>query len=266
MTDAVFRLDGDLVVPTMLARGPWTPDAQHGGAPAALLARAVERFDGGEAMVVVRVTIELMRPVPIAPLRVTTRFSRPGKKVQLVEASLVTAETGTEVARATGLRLRRGHVPLPEGAITSSALPGPETGVVSEPPWAPHLRYEGFHSGAIEMRFVRGTFAKPGPATAWIRLRVPLVAGEPTSPLSRVAASADFGNGISWVLSRRDGYRFINPDLTLYLYRYPVGEWIALEATTMPDTAGVGLAESRLYDSQGSIGRSAQSLLLERDD
>ncbi len=264
MTDSVFRLDGDLVVPTDLARGPWSPDAQHGGAPAALLARAVERFDGGEAMIVVRVTVELLRPVPIAPLRLATRLARPGKKVQLVESSLLVADTGAEVARATGLRLRRGDVPLPEGTTPSGAPPAPAVGTSSRPPWADKVAYEAFHSAAIEMRFVRGSFAEPGPAIAWVRLRVPLVAGETTSALSRVAAAADFGNGISWVLSREDGYRFINPDLTIYLHRHPIGEWVALDSLTMLDPHGVGLAESRLSDETGPIGRSVQSLLIER--
>jgi hypothetical protein len=265
MADSVFQLDGELVVPTALARGPWTPDAQHGGAPAALLGRAVEQFDGGAAMAVTRLTVELLRPVPIAPLRVTTRFSRPGKKVQIVEAALLVAESGVEVARATGLRLRRDHVPIPEGAAAYGAPPLPSTGVASRPPWASQIEYEGFHSGAVELTFVRGSFAEPGPATAWIRLKVPLVAGEATSPLCRVAAAADFGNGISWVLSRRDGYRFINPDLTIYLHRHPVGEWVALESTSLPEPLGVGIAESRLYDQRGPIGRSVQTLLIERD-
>lgn len=265
MAESVFQLDGDLVVPTDLARGPWSPEAQHGGAPAALLGRAVEQFEGGDAMVVTRLTVELLRPVPIAPLRIDTRFTRPGKKVQLVEASLVVNETGVEVARATGLRLRRDRVQLPEGAAPFGTPPPPSAGVVSRPPWASQIQYEGFHSGAVELVFVRGSFAEPGAATAWIRLRVPLVAGEPTSPLSRVAAAADFGNGISWVLSRRDGYRFINPDLTIYLHRHPVGEWVALEATTSPEPLGVGIAESRLYDERGPIGRSVQTLLIERD-
>jgi hypothetical protein len=265
MTDSVFILDGDRVVPTGLARGPWTKDAQHGGAPAALLARTIERFDGGDAMLVVRVTVELLRPVPIEPLRLVTRLARPGKKVQLVEASLVVAATGVEVVRATGLRLRRGEVALPAGTPATGRPPLPAAGVVSRPPWAGQVQYEAFHSGAIEMLFVAGSFGAPGPATAWIRLRVPLVAGEPTSPLARVAAAADFGNGISWVLSRSDGYRFINPDLTIYLHRHPVGEWIAIESTTLPEPLGVGLAESRLYDEQGPIGRSVQSLLIERD-
>jgi Thioesterase-like superfamily len=266
MADSVFVLDGDLVVPTPLARGPWTPEGQHGGAPAALLARTLERFDGGEAFVVARVTVDLLRPVPIAPLRLAARVARPGKKVQIIEASLLVAETGAEVARASGLRMRRGHVPLPEGAAPHGAPPLPNDGRVSRPPWAGQIAYEAFHSGAIEMRFVRGTFAEPGPATAWIRLRLPLIAGEATSPLSRVVAAADFGNGISWVLSRSTGYRFINPDLTIYLHRHPVGEWVALESTTLPDPVGIGLAESRLYDEQGPIGRSVQSLLIEHEE
>jgi hypothetical protein len=264
MTDSVFRVEGDVVLPTALARGPWSPDAQHGGAPAALLARAVEGFDGGKQMIVVRVTVELMRPVPIAPLRLATRLARPGKKVQLIEASLIVVETGIEVARATGLRIRRGEVPLPEGTMPCGAPPAPDTGAFSRPPWADMVAYEAFHSQAIEMRFVRGSFAEPGPATAWLRLCVPLVEGETTSPLARVAAAADFGNGISWVLTREDGYRFINPDLTIYLHRHPVGEWVALESVTLPDPQGVGLAESRLYDATGPIGRSVQSLLIER--
>jgi len=264
MSDAIFHLDGELILPTVLARGPWTPDAQHGGPPAALLARAIEQFAGGESMVVVRLTVELLRPVPITPLLIETRLSRPGKKVQLVEASLLVAETRTEVGRATGLRLRRSHVPLPEGTAPSGALPAPAAGIASRPPWAPHITYEGFHSGGAELRFVHGNFEQPGPATAWIRLRVPLVAGEETSPLCRVATAADFGNGISWVLDRSDGYRFINPDLTIYLHRHPAGEWVALESVTLPEPLGIGIAESRLYDELGPLGRSVQSLLIER--
>jgi hypothetical protein len=262
MSDAIFTPLGDLFLPTPLARGPWSPDAQHGGAPAALLARTVERFADGARMSVARLTIELLRPVPIAPLAARTRLLRPGKKVQLVEASLFADDT--EVARCTALRIRREDVPLPSGLPTVAVPSGPDTGSDSLPPWSAQVTYAAFHNLGVEHRFVAGTFLEPGPSTDWIRLRVPLVAGEETSPLCRVAAAADFGNGISWVLSRNDGYGFINPDLTIYLHRYPEGEWVCLGAATYVGPQGNGIAESQLFDASGPIGRSVQSLLIER--
>ncbi len=262
MPDALFLPDGGRFVPTALCRGPWTPDAQHGGPPAALLARAVEHAAGDDGMQTTRLTVELLRPVPLAPLTVEARITRPGRKVRLLEASLRT-EDG-EVGRASALRIRRREVPVPAGVDGRPAPPpGPGEGAVSTPPWVmPDL--PAFHSHAVEHRFVAGGFDRPGPATDWIRLRVPLVAGEPTPPLARVAAVADFGNGISWVLSRLDGWQFINPDLTLYLHRLPAGEWVCLEAATWVEPHGVGIAESRLWDERGMMGRSLQSLLLDR--
>src|SRR4051794_41079596 len=262
MPNAIFTAEGDLFLPSDLARGPWSPDAQHGGAPSALLLRAVERFESAARPFVARATIELLRPVPIAPLAVRTRFVRPGKKVQLVESTLLAGDT--EVARCTALRMRREAVPVPDGLPTVATPPGPDTGDTGLPPWSAQITYAAFHNEGVEHRFVGGSFGEPGPATDWIRLRVPLVAGEETSPLCRVAAAADFGNGISWVLSRNDGYGFINPDLTIYLHRYPVGEWVCLDAATYVGPHGTGLAESQLFDAQGPIGRSVQSLLIDR--
>jgi hypothetical protein len=263
MAEAIFRRTDDRFVPGELARGPWSPDAQHGGAPAALLARCVEQMEGGAAMHVARLTIELLRPVPLAPLQVRTRVTRPGRKVQLLEAALWHGET--EVARCTALRLRRAEVAMPANVERLAPPPGPDSGSASLAPWSGVASARAFHSDAVEHRFVAGGFAAPGPAVDWIRLRVPLVAGEAVSPLCRVAAAADFGNGISWVLNRVDGYRFINPDLTIYLHRYPLGEWVCLEAVTRPEATGVGMAESRVFDEQGPIGRAVQSLLIEKD-
>lgn len=260
--DALYLPDGDRFVSTDLTRGPWTPDAQHGGPPAALLARAIDREGGGDGMMVARLTVELLRPVPVAPLTVATRLARPGRKVQLVEASLRAGDV--EVARATGLRIRTAVLPLPAPSEAGQPPPLPDTGTASLPPWAQAVSYRSFHRDGAEHRFVAGSFENPGPATDWIRLRVPLVAGESTPPLARAAAAADFGNGISWTLSRQEGWEFINPDLTVYLYRLPADEWVCLEAVTWTGPHGVGLAESRLWDRHGPLGRSLQSLLLER--
>jgi hypothetical protein len=261
MADAIFVRDGDLYVPTELARGPWSPDAQHGGAPAALLARLIEHFAGGASMFVARLTVELLRPVPISPLAPRVRFTRPGRKVQLVEASLSSGDV--EVARCTGLRIRRTDIALPPILPNYRQPPAPAGGISSQPPWA-SVGYRAFHNAGVEHRFVAGSFDRPGPATDWIRLRVPLVEGEETSALCRVAAAADFGNGVSWVVHRSDGFSFINPDLSVYLHRYPAGEWVCLDAVTYVEPHAVGLAESRVFDERGPIGRAAQSLLIER--
>jgi Acyl-CoA thioesterase N-terminal domain/Acyl-CoA thioesterase C-terminal domain len=251
--------DGERFVATELARGPWDPNAQHGGAASALMARAIERHEPGPASHVARLTIELLRPVPIAPLTVRTRTVRPGKKVQLVEASIVS--DGTEVARALGLRMR-------ETALEVPGASGAVDRLVVGPDAADRFVFERIgpisFGGAMEIVPVHGGIEKIGRATVWFRLVVPVVAGEETSPLMRVAAAADFGNGVSAVVDWNAGWMFINPDLTIYLSRYPTTEWVAIDAQTHPSDQGVGFAEAGLYDESGRIGRSVQSLLFDR--
>jgi hypothetical protein len=258
VTEAVFIVDGERVCAGELARGPWDAAAQHGGAPAALIARAFERAPGGEQLALARITYELLRPVPLGELTLSTVLVRPGRRVQLLEATLRDG-AGAEVVRARGLRVRPAAVervdqpePLP---------PPPEQGAPADYPFERNgLRM--FAADAIELRFVEGAFAVPGAATAWFRLRVPLVAGEQPSPLQRLAAAADFPNGIASVLPWRR-YRFINPELTLYIERAPAGEWICLRARMRVRSGGIGFAEAELFDRSGRVGRSCQALLIE---
>jgi hypothetical protein len=260
---ALFVPDGARFLPTDYTRGPWDRNAQHGGPPAALLAHCLDLVESAQPMQVARLTVELLRPVPIEPLQVEANVVRPGRKVQLATATL--SAGGVDVARATARRIRTADVPMPPDLPAVPPPPGPATGVPSQPPWNDAIHYTSFHRDGVEHRFVRGTFADPGPATDWIRLRVPVLPDQPIAPIARVAAAADFGNGVSWILSRNDGYMFINPDLTLYLHRLPAGEWVCLESTTYPESSGIGLAESRLWDERGPLGRGLQSLLLEKN-
>ncbi|HEV2310322.1 MAG TPA: thioesterase family protein, partial [Acidimicrobiia bacterium] len=250
---AIYEVDGDRMIPTELARGPWSPDAQHGGGPAGLLARALERADPGDAHFVSRLTIELLRPVPLAPLEVRTRTLRPGRRVQWLEGSLVAGDV--EVVRATALRLRTdASLELPVPPPDPLALPPPADGTGYAITFPQAEVSDGFWN-AMELRIVAGEFGEVGPATIWFRLKVELVGGEDPSPLQRVATAADFGNGVSAALERGK-YLFINPDLSIYLHRLPVGEWVALEARTFAESQGVGVAESALHDERGRIGRS----------
>lgn len=263
MAEALFSaLSDDRFQPSELARGPWSPTALHGGPVAALLARSLERAEAPVPMHPARLTVELLRPVPLAPLTVRLEVPRPGRKVQLLDAFLYAGDA--EVARARMLRIRAAEIALP-GSLEVPIAPsfaGP-----ADAPSALARRDDGalvaYHSHATEHRVVRGVWGEPGPVVDWIRLRQPIVAGEEPSPLQRVAAAADFGNGVSGVLPFPE-YAFINPDLTIHLHRLPVGEWVCLDAATLVAPHGVGLAESALWDERGRIGRSVQSLLLER--
>jgi hypothetical protein len=259
MSDAFFEVHGvGRFLATELTRGPWDPGLQHAGPPAALLGRAVEGHGDRAGLRVARITFEIMRPLPIAELAVATRTLRGGRSVELVEAALRAGET--ELMRATALRIRTAAgLELPGELVPGPRLAGPEAGRVM--PFFPTGQAVGYHT-AMEVRFVAGSFREPGPATAWMRMRHPLVPGETPSPLCRVLAAADSGNGISASLDYRR-WRFINPDLTVYLMRPPVGEWVALEAATTA-AAGIGLADTTLHDRQGPIGRAAQALFVDR--
>jgi hypothetical protein len=257
MSGAVFERKDEGFCATELARGPWDPKAQHGGAPAALLVRAFEQCSPSPDLALARFSYEFLRPVPLGDLAVQVELVRPGRRVQRLEASILTAG-GTEVVRAQALRIRRAEVETaPEKPMP---LAGPDQGRAND-----FLRTEHpmFATDAMEIRFVAGAFYEPGPATAWFRLRHPLLAGEETSPLQRLAAAGDFGNGISAVLSW-DHHVFINPDLTLYVEREPVGDWIGLQSETRVASGGVGISESVLYDQRGRVGRATQALLVAR--
>jgi hypothetical protein len=259
MSASVYTESDGQIVATDLARGPWDRNAQHGGAPAALLARAFERLARpDDGLVFARLTFELLRPVPLGPLNVAASVPRPGKRVQMLEGSISTPE-GIEVVRARAVRILESPNDVPPTPPVPAPL-GPEHGELGDnvPPHRPM-----FAPDAIEIRFVKGQFRAAGNATAWFRLHVPLVDGEDPTPLQRLCAAADFPNGISAPLAW-DEWIFINPELTIHLDRAPVGEWFCLDAKTIVAAGGVGTAEAVLFDENGRVGRATQSLLIAR--
>jgi hypothetical protein len=258
VTDAIYEQRDGFVHATGFARGPWDPNAQHGGAPAAIMMRALEQVqEADDSLQLARVTYELMRPVPLGDLHVSAAVVRPGRKVQLLEASLTTPD-GTEVVKARALLIAR--APVSSTPIDPPA-PGGVEGLAEDTIFSDGTQM--YVNGGIEVRMERGHFYEQGPAFGWFRLKMPLITGENPSPLQRLVAAADFPNGISSELSW-DEYVFINPDLTVYVEREPRGEWIGLDAQTRVVENGVGLAEAVLYDAEGRVGRSLQSLYVAR--
>lgn len=272
MTDAFFRAEGDLYVPTELTRGPWDPDSQHAGPPAGLIGREIERLEADGERHVARITFEILRAVPIAPLRVEARVVRPGRSVELAEATLSDAE-GPAI-RASAWRLRTEEVEVPAGlaSVDGPGLIGSSPSTL-RPGFKPPGPAEadpgnffdtghdtGYHT-AMDYRFLRGDFTELGPALVWMRMRHPLIAGEEPSPLQRVLVAADSGNGVSATLDW-SRYLFINVELTVHLHRALAGEWVCLDAITIPEPNGVGVADTALYDERGPVGRAMQALLV----
>ncbi|MDQ3768989.1 MAG: thioesterase family protein, partial [Actinomycetota bacterium] len=253
------RADGGFVAHPM-TRGPWDVRMMHGGAPAALLAREIERVEPETDMVVARLTVEFLGGVPIGRVEVETQTVKPGKRFQLVEATL--DADGRRACLARAVRLRRAQMPAAGATPTRVADPlaPPEHG---EPFPGFVERDDGmFYPDAAEIRLAGGEIGS-GALAAWIRLRCELVPGEQPSPIARVAAAADFANGLSWILPFED-WLFVNTDLTIHLHREPEGEWIGLDAQTSVSEAGVGVASARLHDLHGPLGLCAQSLFVQR--
>lgn len=260
MTDSLFipAADGRFT-PTEHARGPWDPRALHGGAPAALIAHVFERMEPGARLPIARLGFEFLKPVPLAPLRLRTRIVRAGRRVQELAGELMAGED--LVCRAGALRIQPVPTALPSsGQTPAEAMPGPEHGKAVE--FSLNKTADrSLASTGMEMSWLSDPWDQ-GPGRVWMRLRQPILPDEPATPLVRLVATADFGNGVSAELPF-DKYLFINADLTIHLWQVPEGEWIGLDAQTLLPKGGMGTAESVLHDASGPVGRAFQTLVVQ---
>lgn len=239
---------------TVHTTGPWDARAQHGGPPSALLGRAMRECEPRADMMIARFTCEILRPIPVGEISVAVRVARPGRSVELLEATA--SAGGREVARAAAWRvLRTAADPVASRLAVPEGPPGQYPAMPRPREWV-----DGYLS-AIEWRAIRGNLSTPGPASVWGRMRYPLVPDEEPNSLERVLAVADSGNGISWEMDIAR-WHFINPELTVHVHREAEGEWICLDAQTTISPGGVGLATSVLSDLAGPVGVGAQSLLV----
>lgn len=255
--DPIFRVDGNRVVTSPDAAGPWDPRMQHGSAPAALVVWAAEAMPTQVSMQIARVTVELMRPVPVAPLTIETEVLREGRKIQLCGIKL--RADGVVVVGATVLKIKTQVLVLPpEVGDLPVELPGPDQSMVE-----PADNAGSPFTKCVSMRAARGRFGMVGAASIWFRVDQPLIAGSPVSQAMRAVVAADFSNGTASALDFSE-WTFINADLTVNLARQPVGDWILVDGECWIGPDGAGLAMSQLADQHGYFGRAVQSLVIEK--
>jgi hypothetical protein len=260
---ALFVRDGDAFVGTILVQGGWDPDAANGGSVLSLLGHCLEDVPSLVPMTVSRFTADLMRPVPIGRrLHVVPKVLRDGKKIQLVQLQLLVDDV-THV-HATVLRLRDADVsgtPMPAGTTEhrpADALVRPEHATSVRDRSA---RLPGFLR-AVDMR--RAAMVGGGSHSGcWVRLEVPVVAGEPVRPTSRLTFGFDYANLIG-VDDPPPTVTMINPDVTAHVLRAPTGEWIAITGDTRFNPAmGRGVSSATLSDDGGIFAVASLSQLLQ---
>lgn len=242
--------------PTGHARGPWDPESCHAGPPTALLARAIEPLAPGQRLV--RIAVELMRPIPMTGFRVQGEVRRPGRSVTFTEAEIL--DEDHIYARAFGMHIR---------TLDEFTAPTPKVGA---PVFAEAVKadfpitsiahaLQGF-TDSVDVRYDPvGGMGDGGPTTMWMRTQVPILADEEPSPFQRICPLADCGNGISYN-SYLDKTLFVNPDLQLSLHRDPVGDWFCSQSVSHWQPDGTGMADSALFDIEGPVGRAVQNLLI----
>jgi acyl-CoA thioesterase len=240
-----------------LTRGPWHPDHQHAGPPSALICRAIEQAAESHGLTHLgRLTVNLLRPAPIGECRIETSQDYIGRNAGHYSGRLIARDK--EIARFTALMQREEALPVPGGTPGHPPPHAPKSWRDSQAITMAFKDADFGYANLVENRQAEGK-AFRGPSAVWFRMNHPLVKGEAPSQYQRVAVAADSGNGISAALDFRK-FVFVNCDLTINLFRRPIGEWICLEARSLFGGNGCGLAESALYDEEGVIGQATQSL------
>jgi hypothetical protein len=242
---------------TAATPGPWDRASQHGGPPAALLATAIEACEPVPGLRLARITVELLRPVPVGDVVVQAQVVRPGRRVRLVEAGLEGDGNPVALARAWQIASQ------PDLLSAEPMSPPPDLPVPGPVPIFDGSTAMTGYAAAVEWRFVSGSFDAMGPAEVWTRVRIPLVVGQPLSGLQRLLIAADSANGVSAVLPFSD-WVFVPTALTVTLHRHPQGEWVFMRAETNLSDDGIGSCHAELADTDGSVGTASQPLVITR--
>ena len=246
----------EILRPTALCRGPWDPDSCHAGPPTAALARAAER--ALPDLQLVRLTTEIMKPIPMAGFTVTAEVSKPGRTVANCVIELRNLD-GTLIALSHSAHLAsRPPTPdIPTSSVTTVPLDESTAGpFVFE---AARHGSLGFING-VETRYPRNEDNSAGPTSIWLKT-VPIYTNAPSSGFQRICPIADCGNAIS-----RNGepqeFGFLNTDLSIHLHREPLGEWFRSDAISQWNANGIGMSDALLFDEHGAVGRAVQSLVI----
>jgi len=251
---AYFRRVGpQRFTPTAHATGAWAADEQHFSPVAGLLVHEIQRTRAGEqrpGMAMSRITFDILGRIPVGEFDVEVRIVRPGRTIELVEATAFAAGRAAVTARAW--LMTSGDTTSVAGGAPDP-LPAPDT----LPPWSMDSMWPGGFIASLDVRPV-GPY-RPGRATAWISTGLDLVEGEHADTVTSYIALVDTANGIA-AREKPSEWMFPNLDLSIHLYRQPEGRWVGLDTAVAFGGAGHGLTTTVLHDIEGPVGYAQQIL------
>ena len=239
---------------TVYTQGAWSPLEQHMAASSGLLVHEIERNHPREDVLPVRFSFDILGVIPGGEIEVHTRVLRPGKTIELVEATM--SAGGRDCIRLSLWRLKTSDTQDVAGGEIEPLTPVEQC----EPVNMSEAWGGGFIS-SVEARTARRP--RPGNGAGWLRITKSVVEGEDSSPTARFISSVDAANGIA-PRAEIGPWAFPNVDLSIHMFRAPVSSWVGLDTRVEFGGDGVGLTHSELFDERGPIGRVAQALTLRR--
>jgi acyl-CoA thioesterase len=243
---ASFERVGDDLVPRPFTRSGWSAGTLNGRYLAGLVAWGAERHADADWQPA-RLTVDMFRPGTMAPTRVETRVVRDGRRIRVVDSSVVVG--GVEICRGSTVFLRRSHEPRGETWFP------PEWRVPDPDDVEPMPRDRGDWGMPWESRNVTGWGELTERRQVWVRETRPFVEGEELTAFMRAALAADMANG--QLNASPVGLAYINADVTMTIARLPEGEWIGLDARSRAAADGVSVGALDVYDAKGRIGQVA---------
>ncbi|MBJ7289114.1 MAG: thioesterase family protein [Williamsia sp.] len=251
-------------MPTASTVSVWTDTIQHGGPPSALLVRALEGLAQAPGLSISRVTVDILGAIGLSENRTHAVVIRPGRQISQIQAELdVLGPDGRyrTAARATAWLLAASDTSELVSPSEVYAVPTDDVAGGALPDWtAMGWATTGFIS-SVDFHRADAGVARPG--LTWLRPRIDLVEGETASPLSRFCCVVDIANGLGSALSPRE-WTWMNTDTTIHLHRAPAGDWFGVDARLVGGESGFGYTAADLFDANGSVGRSSQTVLLTR--
>lgn len=246
------RIDESAFHATSAVEGAWSVEEQHIAPALGLITHVIEQDHharrGGDLQLG-RVSFDILGTIPIERVDLSVRVLRPGRTIELVEATLSHDGRPAVIARAWLMQV------ADTAAIAGSSLPPMPSREALEP-WSAGEIWPGRYVRTVD---IRRRQVEPGRAWCWMRPRIPLLEGEPISPTARLLGLVDIANGVTPRFVPAE-VAFPNVDLTCHLAAQPQGEWLGFDISVTVGPAGLGLTDTVLHDERGPIGTVQQIL------